>query len=138
MAQQQSERKEIWGKRHDPKGISKILLSALLLLLVCGHSAAATQTVSGRRNKARRQAASVCTEPAGGRVVTILLKGLFFCSFPDAAMGSNYRTEGRVGILSTRQDHTLYVRYNEGGTTFKTLMFPHSALQSNGRGDCYS
>lgn len=69
--------------------------------------------------------------------VKIEFKGLFFFSYIAASAGNDTRSECRVGILSTRQDHDLYIRYDHrgqtGGREHTTLVIPHSALQGMAR-----
>lgn len=100
------------------------LLTVLFLLLA---SVGANKSMTQGKKPARDQQPDECKAPRS-RTVQIQFHGLFFFSFPKgAAPGSQYRDEGRVGILSTRQDHMLYIRYYSDGPV---LTFPHLALQS--------
>lgn len=95
-------------------------LMVLFLLLI---SVGANKSMSqGHKQGDGKKKSEPCT-------VTITFRGLFYFSFPNGTAGNPYRRECRVGILSTRQDHMLYITYtNPAGST--TLTFPHPALQS--------
>ncbi len=65
--------------------------------------------------------------------VKILFNGLFFFSFPDATQGAPFKREFcTAGILSTRQgankDHSLFIRFKQGGPVSEPIEIPHSAL----------
>lgn len=99
-------------------------LSFLLLLLV---SVGASQTMThGGKQVGRKK------KPTTSPNVKVMFHGLFFLSFSDEPRGEQYRTECRIGILSTRQDHLLYVTYRDESGAATTFTFPHAALQRLG------
>jgi hypothetical protein len=101
----------------------------VLLITLMFVGTALTQAVLPAQGKARRSSETVCSPPAGGHIVTVRFKGLFFFSFPNANPPSNpYRSECTVGILSTRQDHSLHIKYKEGARIAEIEM-PHASLQ---------
>jgi hypothetical protein len=100
------------------------LAAGLILLLALLASVGATELPT---QKTRRQPARDPYDcPIGsGPTLTIRFYGLFYFSFPDVRGTPNRREKGIVGILSTRKDHSLYVKV--GSSIFA---IPHETLQN--------
>ncbi|MFY9572139.1 MAG: hypothetical protein WAV20_12130 [Blastocatellia bacterium] len=102
------------------------LLTLLFFLLI---SVGANKTSTQVDAQATAATSYACRED-GANTLKVSFDGLFYFSFPAADDKDNpgRRDEGRVGILSTREDHDLYVTFE--GCRLPTLVFSHQALQN--------
>jgi hypothetical protein len=99
-----------------------IVLTSLVFAAGSGPSKASDQPTRQSKSQAKRERA---------HHVYIEFDGLFFFAFPNGSVDSpTNRSECKVGIVSTRDDHvfTIELEYNDGRPS-STYVFPRSALQ---------
>jgi hypothetical protein len=102
-------------------------LTVLFLLFV---SVMANTSMTEDMNQLRGKNQAGCDPSKAKHPVKITFNGLFYFSFSKSKeKGDQYRSECRVGILSQRPDHMLYMNF-DGVPDTSMLIFPHPALQS--------